>query len=256
MPTPAARRQWLMRSGAVGVGAALAGGASLAALVSGCSSLTPISPLAGASPLGRRLAEGPPALSVGDEWHYRLTNLYNHEVSGQLSAQVVAVRPEVRVEIRGYPGGEVREERGPDAWTLRSEATFDLPLVFESPMAWLDASLTNGVRRQSGHYRIATGSRRLPWQQQVQLEGVETLDLPAGRFECLRVVRLIWFEHPDFFRIDSRRVDRLWYAPAARRWVKREWSGDFATSGSSAPLGRSLDDQVRFELVRYRVSGA
>jgi hypothetical protein len=50
------------------------------------------------------------------------------------------------------------------------------------------------------------------------------------------------------------RSDVIWYSPQVNRWVKREWSGDYVSSGlTGAPAGvRGREDWVLWQLVECR----
>lgn len=191
-----------------------------------------------------------PRLSVGERWRYALTDLYNGGALGTASVELLAVTPEIRLAVL-LPGAPAPvEERYVDAWTVISEAVFDRPVTYETPMALVPPGARAGQSSAaSTGYRAEGSSRRLRWQQRWRAVGWERVTVPAGAFDALRIERLVNFEHPDPFRYDPFRRDLLWYAPAAGRWVRREWTGDYMSGGPTPHAGRSLEERVRWELV-------
>ena len=79
--------------------------------------------------------------------------------------------------------------------------------------------------------------------------------MPAGRYDCLRVSRIIAFEHPDSQKTSANRSDTLWYAPAVNRWVQRELRGDFIATGLGAgnpgSAERGREDWLLWQLTAY-----
>jgi hypothetical protein len=210
----------------------------------GCAS-TPAPAPPGGEPLP------PPRLTVGDRWRYALTNLYNGGALGEATVEVLALAPEIRLAVL-LPGAAAPvEERYADAWTVIAESVFDRPITYDTPVPLVPPGARAGqASLSSTGYRAEGMSRRLRWQQRWRALGWERATVPAGTFDTLRIERLVSFEHPDAFRFDPFRRDVLWYAPAAGRWVRREWTGDFMSGGPTPMSGRSLEERVRWELLR------
>lgn len=212
----------------------------------GCAT-APVPAPPGADPLPA------PRLAVGDRWRYALTDLYNGGALGEAAVEVRAVAPEIRLAVR-LPGAAAPvEERYADAWTVISEAVFDRPVTYETPMPLVPPGARAGQSSASSTgYRAEGTARRLRWQQRWRALGWERVTVPAGAFDALRIERLVNFEHPDPFRYDPFRRDVLWYAPAAGRWVRREWTGDYMSGGPVPRASRSLEERVRWELLGAR----
>jgi hypothetical protein len=105
-------------------------------------------------------------------------------------------------------------------------------------------------------YRVAGSPDALRWTQQLHADRWERVEVPAGSFDCLRISRVIGYQHPDPFRGFSTRNDVIWYSPQVNRWVKRVWSGDYVSSGlTGGPAGvRGREDWVQWELLAYQPS--
>jgi hypothetical protein len=193
-----------------------------------------------------------PQVRVGDRWVYQTINRYNRSVIDEITVEAVAVAPEVRVRLSARDAAAVVEERYAGPWTVIAEATFDRPIVFETPMPLVPDPPATGSSFKRGRYRAQGFNGLLQWDQRVQADRWERLQVPAGSFDCLRIVRTIDFEHPDIFRHRSERSDVLWYAPQVNRWVQREWTGNFMPGAPTTRFGRAREDWVLWQLMSYR----
>jgi len=226
--------------------AVLATPAALALGATGCAAIPAVAPPPGAEPLPA------PVLRVGDRWRYELVNLYNGGIDGEAVVQVAALAPEIRLTV-ALPGREPPlEERYADAWTVLADAGYDHRIVFETPVPVVPPGARTGQRLFTRtRYRADGWSDRLAWQQRLHVTGWQSVQVPAGRFDALRIERLITFRHPDLFRDDPHRLDVIWYAPAVGRWVLREWTGDYMSGGPSPYAARSLEERTRWQLLAW-----
>ncbi|MGE0800268.1 MAG: DUF3108 domain-containing protein [Lautropia sp.] len=234
--------------------AALAGPVVGAAGLTGCAT---------AAPPVDSPAFSAPRVRPGDRWAYREINRYNQTAVADVDIIVTGAQPlACRVERRPTEttAGAVQrhgasdEERYATAWTVLHEPTYDLTLDFAEPMPLLPAALQVGAtQRNVTSFTVSGYSRRYRWDQRLRAIGAERIATPAGSFDCLVVRREIYFESPDPFRLNSSRVDQIWYAPAINRWARREWTGDYLseTSLDDRFAGRRREDWVRWELTRY-----
>lgn len=217
------------------------------ALGAGCASPNAVPPPAGADPLPV------PQVRVGDRWRYRLTNLYNDGPLGEVTAEVTAVSPEIRLRIDPMTGGSPLEERYADPWTVIAETVYDAPMVFETPMPVVPPGARTGQSIASRtRYRSALSSEPLAWAQRLRVVGWERLTVPAGTFEALRIEKIADFRHPDVFRDRPERVDVLWYSPQVGRWVQREWTGTYEPGSPVRRIARSREERVRWSLTDWR----
>lgn len=224
-------------------GAALAAGASGLA---GCAK--PILVSAPAAP------PRPPAVRVGDRWRYAKVNLYNGEQLADQVMRVTAVEPRVRIEVSGSDDQDQPPEIYAGAWNVVQETVWDLVQVFNAPCPLLPRRLEPGaVEHWRGTYQVPGDGWHHAWSVRVQAHGWERVDVPAGRFEALRVTRLIAFQHQDLRRAESRRRETLWYAPQVNRWVRREIDGSHIIPGLP-PMGVK-EDRVGWVLVAHAPAG-
>lgn len=210
----------------------------------------------------------PPAVRVGQRWHYETIDLYRGARTGELTAEVVraaalgatsgGTAPDAAIVValsdaRGAPAGEERWAR---AWDVIVEPAYDVVQTFDRAMPLLPERLEPGAARtDASWYRVAESSSRLQWRQWLRAPGWERITVPAGSFDALRVERLIDFQHYDSWRQWPRRYDTLWYAPQVNRWVQREWSGEYRWPGGRAPA-IAYEDRVRWRLLDWHDPGA
>jgi hypothetical protein len=177
----------------------------------------------------------PPVPRVGDRWRYQAINRFRNAVIDAPTWEVVAVAPELRLKVTNLRGGQTREERFASAWAVLAESIFDIPMTWAEPVPLVPVPIEAGRGlNTSTTYRELGGTRARRWSQRVSTGPWETIEVPAGRFECLRISRVVAFEHPDPFRADSTRSETIWYAPAVGRWVQRESRGEFISLGQGA----------------------
>lgn len=196
----------------------------------------------------------PPMVRVGDRWRYARINRYNGQPLPDLRMRVTAVEPLIRVEVSDGDGREFPAETYTGAWNVVQETVWEQAQVFDPPCPLLPQRLAPG---EAGHwrgtYQVAGDSWRYAWSVRIDAHDWERIEVPAGVFEALRITRRIAFVHPSFLRAASSRMETLWYAPAVRRWVRRETDGEYVIPGRPPMRGR--EDRVGWVLVAYDPAG-
>jgi hypothetical protein len=234
-----ARRALVLGGGALGLG-----------WIAGCA--TPGSTSA-SQPIAAPPSTPAPQVKVGDRWVYEEINQYNRITTGQHEVVVTGVGAQVQMQrFSGVPR-IANEEVYQPAWQVIRETAYDIAQRFEQPLTIVPASLQIGSSRWlNTAYTVEGVSKRLWWNEQLSVLGWEQLSVPAGRFDVAVIERRIRFEHSDYARQNSTRVDRIWYAPAVNRWVQREWTGQFLWGGRARSPGR--EDWVRSRLIKYQAA--
>lgn len=193
---------------------------------------------------------GPPRVAVGDRWRYVEINRYNGRAQAELEYTVRAVTPAVVVAIVDSRGIERADEIHDTPWRVRQETAYDMPLRFETAVPVIPSVLQPGARdRIDTVYRVPGADDRYDWKMWLDALGWQRIEVPAGGFDCLVIRRRIWFRHRDLFRVNSARTETLWYAPAANRWVQREWTGEYRSPSLFRTVGR--EDSVAWRLTDY-----
>jgi hypothetical protein len=221
-------------------------------------------------PVGAPPAVAPPSprVSVGDRWHYETIDLFRGVRVGELHAEVLRADPgpaiPAGVQIRDGTDaplvvalsdarGPLGEELYTRAWDVVHELTFDTAQTYEAPMPLLPDRLEPGARRRDAtHYTVPNSTFRLHWRQSLRALRWERLVLPAGSFDTLRIERYVNFRHWDTWREQPWRIDTIWYAPEVRRWVQREWTGQYRWP-SRRPVEVN-EDRVRWQLLDWQAS--
>lgn len=181
-----------------------------------------------------------PQVRSGQSWRYALINRYNGERFNEVVARVASVAPELRIELTDQDGKRLADEVYDKPWHIRQEPVYSDTLIFDDAVALLPDKLAVGARQAvRTRYKTVTGKRSYPWFVELYARRWERIVVPAGQFDTLRIERNIRFEHTDVFRHDSRRVDTLWYAPSANRWVMRDWTG-YYYDDDWFPFGRGF----------------
>jgi len=175
------------------------------------------------------------AVRVGDRWRYQVIERYRDRLVETPIVEVVEAGPEIVLRVSGRGGSPAVEERYSAPWSVLQESVYGLTMRFGEPMPLVPLPAAPGA----GSTRVTTytvpgetPARR--WSQQLRVEGWEPVTVPAGRFDSLRITRVIAFDHPDAGRRASVLTDRLWYAPEVRHWVRREWRGEYVSAGAGA----------------------
>jgi len=156
------------------------------------------------------LAEAPPAWRPGDRWSFEWTS---GAQSGTKHAEVLAVRDVNTIRYYVVRIGEVDHYFTPDLHWAGSVRNSVVEARMVPPHQWFVWPLTVGrqwVHRGVYEARGDTGPRAGSFA----VVGVETVEVPAGRFRGLKVVR-------DEGGSDS---DQYWYVPEVRwyvRWIGR-----------------------------------
>jgi hypothetical protein len=219
--------------------------AGAGALVAGCASpvFLPAPPGGGASPVVR----------VGDRWRYAQIDLYRNELTDELTMDVVEAAPLLRVRVVDAGGTARPEEIYESAWRVIQEPSYGDVIVFGYPNPVLPTLLDAGGSERIAN-RIRAGSDELwhLWTEWIDAPGWEAIRVPAGEFVALRVRRRINFESPDPFRFFSTRYETLWYAPQVKRWVRREWTGQYYWAGMTIREAPILEDRIAWELLEHR----
>lgn len=220
----------------------------------GLLTVTPLSACVGGAAVQNASSTAPagftwqaPQFSLGERWNYRLLDGFNGEEIAKPSYVVVSTNSDftgfaVKDQNKSNSGTLI-ERLKPDG-SVVEEPTFDSPIIYAQAQALLNANIPQGWQRSTTRYSTPGDTRGLVWNQVIGVRRFETISVPAGSFEVALIERTISFTHPDPFRTGSSRIDRLWYAPKAKRWVKREWQGSYNEVGEGA-MRRSSQSSMR-----------
>ena len=195
-----------------------------------------------------------PTVRLGDRWRYAQIDLYRKDRTAELTMDVVAVAPQLRVRVTDAAGASRSDEIYASPWRVLQEPAYGEPLHFREPNPLLPTPLQAGAQERIGNrFRAERGELWLFWSEWIDALGWERVRVPAGEFVALRVRRRINFEHQDPFRATNYRDETLWYAPQVNRWVRREWTGRYRPAGGMRE-GWFNEEWVAWELLEYRAA--
>lgn len=164
--------------------------------------------------------DAPPAYRVGDRWTFTFIDLFTNRKSEPATLAVVRTGDgKTSFEgktVEGKPWNYTADAEGNAIYTFQGVGYVnrerDFPLA--DGKAW-----TNDRRR-------AAGQAAVDQTEKCSVGGIETVEVPAGRFQAAKVECRLWWKN----NLGSEGNARLtkWYAPAARQWVLIEemaWKG-------------------------------
>ena len=222
---------------------------ALLALPAGCS-LQPLAPV-NVSParLQTPLAPvRPPA--IGQSWTYKQLNFYNSHLLDTVKEEVTAVSPNITLSRRSANTGALPAEIQTRWGQVQQDPYWDMLQIYETPLPlWLDSLERGASQTTDTHYVNGASSFRYWINAQTQVIGRETVTLPIGTFQTVRIDKLIRQAHYDSGKLFLLRRDTLWFAPEIGRWVVRETDGTFRRSGKKLDEGR--EDHFRWELTAW-----
>jgi hypothetical protein len=172
----------------------------------GCS--TP-APSAARAPAAPATIPAPPSWRPGDRWTYEWTSGTER---GTKTAEVVEIRDVNGVSYYVVRLGDTNHYYTRDLHWAAVISESKVVARMQPPQPWFMWPLEPERRWKSeGVFEQQNGSAR--FDDMFMVVGTETVDVPAGRFQALKVVR----------QTNKRDFDEYWYAPEVHWYVK--WHG-------------------------------
>jgi hypothetical protein len=154
-------------------------------------------------------ASVPPEWRPGDQWVYSWTTGSN---SGTKTVEVMEIREINTVSFYLVKVGEAEQFWTKDLQWAASMRDGKVQVRMVPPQPWFVWPLESGRRwTHRGAYEDAGGKSAR--NDSFSVVGAEVVEVPAGRFNAVKVVR----------ETDSRDSDQYWYVPEVRFYVK--WVG-------------------------------
>lgn len=214
-----------------------------AVLVAGCAPPYPpaVAPVASVAA---------PQLEDGERWVYEQINPYNGLRVRALTDTVEKGPHGDRIVRRSdRPGDPLEVKFLSQPWSLAAETSGAALQEYDPPLTLIPFPIAPGthwmetLRSVDRHGEVRwqqTWGRALDW---------ERVTTPAGEFVALRIERNRNLGDRDVFWNDTYTHETLWYAPAVKRWVRREWRSRRAEA-AFRPLVEI--DARTWQLLRYR----
>lgn len=195
-----------------------------------------------------------PTIATGDRWQYRVLDGWNQRVERE------------RFEVRAT-GGATYERSGdriaPETLRLAAPAQLSDGRInaraggkFSPALDLLRFPLEPGKHWEQTVTRTdpATGVTR-PVTVRARVLGWDTIRVPAGEFQALKIRRELYLGDTDTFRTETWRIEEEWYVPslkAAARLEVWEQHRQFGITRSQQP---NQYNRELYELVAFQPAG-
>ena len=170
-----------------------------------------------------------PSFVVGDRWTYRESDLLTKNETAQITETVTAAgageywidaRRASRTWWRGDAARSVHREQfafseGAPDQRGKIIASNDAGCAYPWP-------LKVGTKFECTENVVASNGWKLRYDMKFAVEGAETVETAAGRFETLRLVGKGFVNNETTNAIGSRQERVIWLAPAVKREVRQE----------------------------------
>ena len=191
---------------------------------------------------------------VGQEWVYRVRNVFNQEVVDTITERVVSVGDQIRISRTGVKAGPLPDEiQGPWGYVIQ-DPHWSPPQKFTQSVPLWPAQLN---ANWSGFYQSRYQVLGYPdgtyyWGLSMDASRWERLSVPAGQFLTLKYQNEIpYFQSQDVFRVSNYREEELWLAPEIGRWVIRRSFGRYLLGGMRWN-GALWEDYLEWELISWK----
>ncbi len=215
-----------------------------------------------ALPLATNASMAAPSPAIGDTYVYRVINVYNSELRGQVSYQVDKVDPNritVSVSSQGAlvePGRiEVRTADG--NWVRHALDSHGRPMMVEFPAGAPGYAFPLQVgKRWSMRVPavvLETGELR-SIRIDAAVTGAERIRLPAGEFDTLKITRTIYAGDANHWYSETRIYETEWFAPTLGRAVRSEVRSEHLDLHARRGLRLTRGDWDVYELLEVRAA--
>lgn len=184
-----------------------------------------------------------PDVKVGDLWKYRVTDTYTN-LAREVSIEVTAVTQD-RVHTRSPLSADIATT---EIWDREWNHIAEGAIEYAPFYPWFHFPLQEG-RQWSGTVQYTTSSGIMRHQLSAQVAGWERITVPAGTFDAVRIVmrgNLSEMQTKNYYAANGPVSNVIWYAPAIRRFVRKDVSHRDMTPVRSYDLGE------RWELLEHK----
>ena len=221
-----------------------------AAALAGCASLTTHS--------------GPPIpapeFRAGDQWVYRVKTGFGNPLIYDETWTVTSASAQgtdLRVVAKGGWLDTERRELWPAPGLVSQGALFEVETRrFATPLERYRYPLTVGERWNQRVVNYNEDLRRDgPISRYVRVIGYETVTVPAGTFEALRLEVLMQLDDGERWRWPTDCLYTVWYAPAVKGVVKENRRATYVERRSDETNGLLPAQNATVELLRFSAGG-
>lgn len=194
------------------------------------------------------------APQIGQQWTYRVLNVYNSEQVDTVHETLTALQPHLVIRRRSERHGDLPDEvQSRPGWTLQ-DPVWDRTQVYDQALPLWPDVLEAGQRATGRAFYRHLGTSDREWIiVHARVSGLERLTLNGQSLDTARVERLIRLSHEDSTRLHYTRTDSLWLAPVLGRWLVRETNGEYWRAGGLRP-SPLREDHFRWVLTHWSLS--
>lgn len=185
---------------------------------------------------------------LGQQWTYRVLNIYNSEEVDRVEETVTSLEPHIVLRRRSERHGDLPDEIQSRWGQILQDPAWDRTQVYQQALPlWPDTLQPDRVSSLHTRYRPLGASYSQWIAVQARVAGFERIALGERVWATARVERLIRLDHEDTSRTQYQRHDTLWLSPPIGRWVVRETRGEYWRGGTRPAHYR--EDHFRWLLV-------
>jgi len=226
-----------------------AGSLTLAVLAGGCASWA--DPAAGARIVDPPAKSGVRAPAIGQQWTYRVRNVYNNQIVDEVTERVVQTQPLIRLQRVSRASGALADEVQAPWGMLVQDPHWRYPVTFDKPLpAWpAGLDLTRWTSDSTRYRMLAAPDYSAHWGLTMMPRDWVKVSVPAGTFDALHYDEVINYQNEDLNVVFSERMEADWVAPEVGRWVLRRSHGTYYLPGRGSEM---LEDYLQWELESWR----
>ncbi len=197
-----------------------------------------------------------PVFRVGDRWVYEASDGYRSPITWTETHEVTAAGADgitVRVTLKGESVDMVRTEVLASPGVVREGAVYEAETDrFDPPLERYRYPRAPG---ESWSQRLRVVDRPPtvygPVTRYVKVDGYETVTVPAGTFEALRLRVIMQLDDETFWRWPTQCEYVLWYAPEVGATVREAKRSSYRDKGGDDPASYHPGQNAMLRLVSF-----
>ena len=174
------------------------------------------------------------APKVGQEWVYRVRNVFNQEVVDTVTERVESVDPQIRISRIGIKAGPLPDEiQSPWGFVIQ-DPHWKPPQKFQPAIPlWPEQFKAGWSEFYKTRYQVlGHPDSDFYWGLSMTAIGWEQIQSPIGKVLTFHFANeLPYFQSNDLFRLQNMREEDVWFSPEIGRWVIRRGGGRYITAG-------------------------
>jgi hypothetical protein len=175
-----------------------------------------------------------PMFAVGDRWDYLGRDGYRVAIVWTETHEITAIGADgitVHIVGKGSTGNFERTEKWLAPGIVQSGAVYESETDrFDPPLTRFKYPLTPGETwSQSVRNLDQPPGPFGPIRRVVNVGGYESVSTAAGTFDALKMRIFMQLDDETFYRYPTQCTYVMWYAPAAKAWVKQEQRSYYLT---------------------------